>query len=135
MEVPQVIAPQALQMQQFFAQRTELFFEGVEFPQSCAVNITMTPSYTGRAELPDSLRSLFRSRALVIPTCAVVGEAFLSRYDFTAAKKISRIATSWLSVSVQDDCDFDFVTHGLNSVLLAAVRLARTYPWASLDCH
>ena len=105
--------------------------EEIQLRPTVGFFITMNPGYAGRTELPENLKALFRSCAMVVPDITLICENMLMSEGFTTAKELSKkfmtlydLAKSLLSKQIH----YDWGLRAVKSVLRQAGKLKRADP-------
>jgi len=134
-EVLSVIAQQILEIQNALkAGKSQFIFEEIDeiaLKDTCAMNITMNPSYSGRNDLPDNLKALFRPCAMMVADYSLIAQIRLYSFGFHTAKGLANKVVSSLKLSSEQlstQSHYDFGMRALNAILVAAGKIKKSNP-------
>jgi len=118
--------------------RAEFDFMGeiVKLIPAVGVFITMNPGYAGRTELPENLKTLFRSCAMVTPDMDLICENMLMSEGFLQAHRLSKKFTTLYSLSselLSKQRHYDWGLRATKAVLRVAGSLKRAEPRVDED--
>lgn len=104
--------------------------DGVEMPleEGTSGFITMNPGYIGRAELPESLKALFRPITVMVPDRQLIMENMLMAEGFVEAKMLAKKFASLyylLEDLLSPQKHYDWGLRAIKSVLVVAGTLLR----------
>jgi len=93
--------------------------------------ITMNPGYAGRTELPENLKALFRSCAMVVPDIVKICENMLMSEGFDTASELSKKFMTLYDLSkslLSPQTHYDWGLRAVKSVLRQAGKIKRAEP-------
>ncbi|CAD7704939.1 unnamed protein product [Ostreobium quekettii] len=104
--------------------------DGVEMPleEGTSAFITMNPGYIGRAELPESLKALFRPITVMVPDRQLIMENMLMAEGFVEARMLAKKFASLyylLEDLLSPQKHYDWGLRAIKSVLVVAGSLLR----------
>lgn len=125
------VSQQILTIQRGLIERKEnieMLGRSIKLHENVAVFITMNPGYAGRSNLPDNLKSLFRSFAMVVPDRKLIAQVMLYSQGIVSAEKLAgRIVDLFLLCQdkMSPQRHYDFGLRALKTLLVSAGALKR----------
>ena len=125
------VSQQILTIQRGLIERQEnieMLGRSIKLHENVAVFITMNPGYAGRSNLPDNLKSLFRSFAMVVPDRKLIAQVMLYSQGIVSAEKLAgKIVDLFLlcSSKMSSQRHYDFGLRALKTLLVSAGALKR----------
>ena len=120
------------------ARKPKFTFESVDITlrPSAMAFITMNPGYAGRAELPESLKALFRPVSMCIPDLALICEIMLMAEGFLQSKLLARkfiILYRLCEDLLSKAAHYDWKLRAIKTTLYVAGGMKRAQPHLTED--
>lgn len=131
-EVLSVVSTQIKQVLDALKERKERFIfmdEEIGLQDTVGFFITMNPGYAGRTELPENLKALFRSCAMVVPDLILICENMLMSEGYEEAKDLAKKFVTLYDLSkslLSKQKHYDWGLRAVKSVLRQAGKLKRS---------
>lgn len=125
------VSQQILTIQQGLLQRQkhiELLGKSISLHENVGIFVTMNPGYAGRSNLPDNLKTLFRSVAMVVPDRKLITQVMLYSQGIVSAEKLAGKVVDLFIMSQQKmskQSHYDFGLRALKTLLVSAGGLKR----------
>lgn len=106
----------------------ELLGKTIRLHDNVGIFVTMNPGYAGRSNLPDNLKTLFRSVAMVVPDRKLIAQVMLYSQGIVTAEKLAGpIVDLFIMCQKQlsKQSHYDFGLRALKTLLVSAGGLKR----------
>jgi dynein heavy chain 1 len=108
--------------------RIELLGRSIALHENVGIFITMNPGYEGRSNLPDNLKNLFRSFAMVVPDRKLIAQVMLYSQGIVTAEHLSGRVVDLFQLCetrMSKQRHYDFGLRALKTLLVSAGALKR----------
>jgi dynein heavy chain 1, cytosolic len=106
----------------------ELLGRSISLHENVGIFITMNPGYEGRSNLPDNLKNLFRSFAMVVPDRKLIAQVMLYSQGIVTAEQLSGKVVDLFQLcesKMSKQRHYDFGLRALKTLLVSAGALKR----------
>eukprot|EP00741_Cyanophora_paradoxa_P023561 tig00021590_g22758.t1 len=110
------------------AKEIDLAGKSVRVHPQTGLFVTMNPGYAGRSNLPDNLKQLFRSIAMIEPDRELIAQVMLFSKGFRSAERLASKAIPFFKLchdQLSSQPHYDFGLRALKAVLNSAGALKR----------